>query len=391
MNILYVLNSTYALGGATKSFLTLIETVKQCGHTSIVVAPDEDGVAITLRQMDVEVIAMPYRNNTYPDLRNPKEAILFLPRLAARRMLILKAVNAVYERIKSRDIALVHTNVSVVDVGERVAKRLGIPHIYHIREYGDSDFHLHYYPSSKAFHRRLSHNYTLCITRAIQQHHLLSGCPKSLVVYNGITMTEEKERKALPAAPYFLYAGRIEKAKGLMDLAVAYAKFAKKQGADCPSLAIAGETTEPPYCQKIIQYLEDKGVKNKVNFLGSRRDIGHLMRHATATIVPSHFEGFGRCLPEAMLSGCIVIGRDTAGTKEQLDNGLQFTGKEIGYRFHNIAELSQSLEKVVGASEEERQAMRTRALQTVNEYYTQRRYTCSIIQLYEKIERERNH
>ena len=160
MNILYVLNSTYALGGATKSFLTLIEAVKQRGHTPVVVAPDEDGVAITLRQMGVEVIAVPYRNNTYPDLRNPKEAILFLPRLIARRILIQKAAHAVYERVKSRDIALVHTNVSVVDVGERVAKRLGVPHIYHIREYGDSDFHLHYYPSFKAFHRRLAQSYT---------------------------------------------------------------------------------------------------------------------------------------------------------------------------------------------------------------------------------------
>lgn len=391
MNILYVLNSTYALGGATKSFLTLIEAVKKCGYMPIVVAPDENGIAITLRQMGVEVIALPYRNNTYPDLRNLKEAILFLPRLAARRMLIQKAVNAVYEQVKSRDIALVHTNVSVVDIGERVAKRLGVPHIYHIREYGDSDFHLKYYPSTKAFHRRLAQNYTICITRAIQQHHLLSRNSKSLVIYNGITMAEEKELKELPAIPYFLYAGRIEKAKGLMDLAIAYAKFAEKQTVDFPSLAISGERTEPTYCQKIIQYLEEKGVKSKVNFLGSRRDIGHLMHHATATIVPSHFEGFGRCLPEAMLSGCIVIGRDTGGTKEQFDNGLQLTGKEIGYRFHNIAELAQCLEKVVNANEEERQAMRTRALRTVNKYYTQRRYTTSIIQLYEKIIRERNH
>ena len=181
------------------------------------------------------VIAVPYRNNTYPDLRNPKEAILFLPRLIARRILIQKAAHAVYERVKSRDIALVHTNVSVVDVGERVAKRLGVPHIYHIREYGDSDFHLHYYPSFKAFHRRLAQSYTLCITRAIQRHHLQSGNSKSLVVYNGITMAEEKEQKELPAMPYFLYAGRIEEAKGLMDLAIAYAQFVEKQGADCPS------------------------------------------------------------------------------------------------------------------------------------------------------------
>ena len=70
MNILYILHSTYPLGGASKSFLTLIKGVQEQGHTPIVVTPDEEGVAITLRQMGVEVITIPFRTNTYPDLRS---------------------------------------------------------------------------------------------------------------------------------------------------------------------------------------------------------------------------------------------------------------------------------------------------------------------------------
>ena len=50
MNILYILHSTYPLGGASKSFLTLIKGVQEQGHTPIVVAPDKEGVAITLQQ-----------------------------------------------------------------------------------------------------------------------------------------------------------------------------------------------------------------------------------------------------------------------------------------------------------------------------------------------------
>lgn len=391
MNILYVLNSTYALGGATKSFLTLIEAVRQQGHTPIVVAPDTEGVAITLQQMGVEVIVVNYRNNTYPDLRHTKDALLFLPRLVARRWLIHKAVDTVYQQVKDRNIALVHTNVSVVDVGEKVAQRLAIPHIYHIREYGDADFHFRYYPSSTAVHRRLSAQYTLCITRAIQQYHHLAGNKRSEVVYNGIKPPSEKVQGELPREPYFLYAGRVEQTKGLLDLAKAYAQFVALHGAKAPLLVVAGEVVEPPYYEKIAQYLTDKGVKNMTVFLGPRRDIGPLMHHAVATIVPSYFEGFGRCLPEAMMCGCITIGRDTAGTKEQLDNGLQLTGQEIGYRFHDVDELTQRLEEVVKATPQTLEAMRQRALQTVEHYYTQQRYTDSIIHLYEQIDRERNH
>ena len=391
MNILYVLNSTYALGGATKSFLTLIEAVRQQGHTPIVVAPDTDGVAKTLQQMGVEVIAVNYRNNTYPDLRHAKDAVLFLPRLAARRWLIHKAVDTVYQQLKDRHITLVHTNVSVVDVGEKVAERLKIPHIYHIREYGDADFNFRYYPSSRAMHRRLAVQHTLCITRAIQQYHHLAGNPLSKVVYNGIKAPIQKAKGELPQMPYFLYAGRVEQTKGLLDLVEAYTQFVAHHGAKAPLLVVAGEVVEPPYYEKIAQYLTDKGVKNMIVFLGPRHDIGALMHHAIATIVPSHFEGFGRCLPEAMMCGCLTIGRDTAGTQEQLDNGLQFTGEEIGYRFHNVDELTHQLEAAYTDSPQKREAMRQRALQTVEHYYTQQRYTDSIIHLYEQIDRERNH
>lgn len=40
-----------------------------------------------------------------------------------------------------------------------------------------------------------------------------------------------------------------------------------------------------------------------------------------ALIVPSPFEAFGLITAEAMFNKCLVIGRDTAGTKEQFDNG----------------------------------------------------------------------
>ena len=45
------------------------------------------------------------------------------------------------------------------------------------------------------------------------------------------------------------------------------------------------------------------------------------MSKALALFVPSSFEGFGFITVEAMFCGCLVIGRNTGGTKEQFDNG----------------------------------------------------------------------
>lgn len=63
-------------------------------------------------------------------------------------------------------------------------------------------------------------------------------------------------------------------------------------------------------------------IASQVVFLGMRKDIYSLMKDAMALIVPSYWEGFGFITTEAMFNGCLVIGRNTSGTKEQFDNGL---------------------------------------------------------------------
>ena len=81
-------------------------------------------------------------------------------------------------------------------------------------------------------------------------------------------------------------------------------------------------------------------------FLGVRNDVHQLMRKAKALIVASRNEGFGFITSEAMYNNCIVIGYNTAGTKEQFDNGLVDTGSEIALRYLNQSELLYNLEYV---------------------------------------------
>ncbi len=68
-----------------------------------------------------------------------------------------------------------------------------------------------------------------------------------------------------------------------------------------------------------------------------------LMNRATALIVPSPFEAFGLITAEAMFNKCLVIGKDTAGTKEQFDNGQRKYNKEIALRFTNEQQLTTHL------------------------------------------------
>ena len=65
------------------------------------------------------------------------------------------------------------------------------------------------------------------------------------------------------------------------------------------------------------------------------------MAHAAAFLMCSENEGLGRVSIEAMFYGCLVIGRNSGGTKEfVLDN-------RTGYLFNTIEECASIMQKAV--------------------------------------------
>lgn len=374
MKIAYVLNSSDPFGGASKSFFTLLKGVVGAGNNALVVLPDTGGMKKEIERLGVTVACLNYRPNTYPYDSTLKDLLLWIPRLLARRYVNYLA----YRRLSSmlKDVDIVHTNVSVIDIGARAARRCGIPHVYHFREYGDLDFSLHYFPSVHSFLRSV--DYSICITRDIQRYHHLSSNGSSTVVYNGIAHRSDimpvpdKDR-----TDYVLFVGRIEPTKGLSQLVEAYGK----SGIDVP-LWIAGEALSPRYMETLRLQIHGMGLDDRVVFLGVRTDLPQLMRNAHCVVVPSSCEAFGRVMPEAMFQGCLVIGRDSGGTHEQFENGLVYSGGEIGLRYTTTDELAELLRHMDSLADD---GMRLRAFRTVNHFYSVESYVQDIITFYNRI------
>lgn len=380
MKILYILNSTFATGGATKSLLCLIDGMRKRGEYAHVVVPDEEGVCTTLQDWHIPYTVLNYRPSTYPFHRNIKEWLLFLPRLIARRFLERRATQALQQLIKKEHFDIVHTNVSVVGIGFKAAQKAHTPHVYHFREYADLDFNTYYYPSSRRFHNmvKCEGSYTISITQGIARHHGLDNYSRGKVIYNGIM---DEPRALQPIwGDYLLYAGRLEHTKGILDIITAYATSKVKM-----PLYLAGAETEPTTSQKIRAVIANHGIGKQVVFLGERTDVRQLMHNARATLIASHQEAFGRSMPEAMAESCLCIANDTAGTKEQLDLGAQLTGEEIALRYHDIDELAQLISQVATATPESFLPYIQRALQTVNAKYTVASYVQHIHNFYDEI------
>lgn len=385
MRIVYILHSSNPYEGSSKAFLSYIYRIKETGITPLVIVPGMKGIGQQLVSSGISVSALNYRTATYPKVKTIKDLLLWFPRLCGRIYVNTKASNQLSAICRKFNAQLIHTNVSVVDIGYRASRKLNIPHLWHIREYGDMDFGYHYYFSRKQQLARYHtpQSYTICITKGIQQHQGLANTPTSKVIYDG----------AIGATPldishhesgYFLFVGRIEKAKGIEPLIDAYAMYHERCKNPLP-LYVAGDTPNTLYKQQIKDKINGYGLEKDILLLGMRDNVAQLYMGAKALIMSSLSEGFGLVTAEAMNAGCPVIGYDTAGTKEQFDNGKEKCGHEIALRYTTTEQLVQHMTDVTNAPCDYYDSMRVAAKNVVDELYTKENNAKQIIQFYREI------
>ncbi len=369
MKILCVLSSVSPFGGSSKSFLRLAkELISSHDIEMLVCVPSMGGVCEDLKLLDnVKIEVLNVRFNVYPPSRSIKDFLLFLPKLIWHFLINTLAYFKLKRLARAYKPDIIHTNVGVVNVGYKVARGLKIPHIYHLREYQDLDFGMRIMPSKLNFREKLNsdNNYNICITNGIKEHFRLE-VKNSKVIYDpcfnrdNVWFEESKEK-------YFLFVGRLDEKKGVYDVLEAFSIFFAKNKDYRLLLAGVPSDGNMDILQNEVKRLR---IGNAVDFLGMRNDVFDLMRKATLTIMASVSEGFGLVTTEAMMNGCLVVGKDVAGTKEQFDNGLNFTGKEIALRYQTVGELSNIMADVVEKGILVYFPMIEKAQKTVVNFYT---------------------
>lgn len=389
MRVLYVLSTTTMSNGSTKAFLSLCLGLKDKGVEPIVVCPNSLGVFCVLKDKGITALCIPNRNSVYPPFESLRDKILYVPRLVGHGVINAMAVTKTKKVCTRYHPDLIHSNGALVDVGFRAAKSLGIPHIYHLREYHDMYFGMNIMPSMNGFkNKNLVYSNSICITSAVKDHYANEkNCNKLRVIYDGvhpkksIAFSNEKGK-------YFLFVGRIEEGKGIMDILVAFSKFVEKRK-DYKLLA-AGIPLSATFFNEIKAYIEVNGLTGFVDFLGIRNDVDSLMQKASAVIMASRFEGFGLVTAEAMFNGCLVIGHDTGGTKEQFDNGMKMSGEEIGLRYGSVEDLSRLMFEVADSGIEKYLPMIKRGQQVAASLYSIETCVDNVLEYYNDILADKN-
>ncbi len=144
---------------------------------------------------------------------------------------------------------------------------------------------------------------------------------KVTVIHNGVDTTkfcpgtsgkEIVKKRNLTSGGYILSVGRLEPRKNYSALIRAYAKFSGK----ALPLVIVGQRHFG--FKDIFELVNRLGLGNKIIFLEDVRDeeLPALYRHAKVFVYPTHAEGFGMPLLEAMASGVPIISSNTTSIPE---------------------------------------------------------------------------
>ena len=226
MKLLF-LASTGEYGGSSTALYNIIKTLKDRIEI-IVIFPNRGKFSCEIELIGIKCIYIHYKFQLYPPFKTFKNIIIYIPRAINQVFL------GIFSRVKLtkiiRDINpdIVHTNVGPVYVGYLIAKKLNIPHVWHIREYQDLDFDMHFFPSKNFFIKSLkaTNNFPIAITEDIRNYFQMGN--NASIIYDGVFGEDALPEIIGNKSKYFLFVGRLEIAKGIDDAIKAFCEFAKK-------------------------------------------------------------------------------------------------------------------------------------------------------------------
>lgn len=381
MRILFISGST-ANAGSPMALFNMACGLKERGHEIAVVFPGHKGPI--LKRFEDAGFKL-YCDEKYGLSINPSVLNIFQRRKKIKALTNNTHLKGyVHYVINDFNPDVVHTNIGPLNIAFNICQELGIPHVWHLREYQDLDMGIEFYPSKEKFIEKIhsAGNHSIAISQGIFDHWSLGINDR--IIYDGIYSKKNiPEFYSGEKENVFLFVGRLTRAKGFGMMLTTFKKFLKTHPGY--QLQVVGKGCGIYGCWwKLWSKLSLPS--GSIKYFGTihSADIFGLMKKAKATVVPSKFEAFCFVGAEAMLNGCVVIGKNTAGMKEQLDNGLRISGREIGIRFSTKQELLDRLDMVADGKDDFSQ-MKAAARQVVLDSYSIEKNAEQVEALYNEI------
>ncbi len=179
--------------------------------------------------------------------------------------------------------------------------------------------------------------------------------PKIEVLYMGSDkpeMLNDDETDALKKSLNFRdesfnlgMVGRINEAKG-QHLLIEAVNLLVKKGLNVNAYFV-GHAMKKSYLEELKKELKDKNLENNIHFLGFMKNPHHFYQICDAVVLASKRETFGLVLIEAMQVATAVIGSNSGGVVEIIED--EKTG--LLFEAENFESLADEIEKLMNKSE----------------------------------------
>lgn len=385
MNILFVSHSD-SLGGANQSLIHLIKGLKKYNYGITVLIPKGTGEIIpVLEGMDCDVMIANYHRC----VRTGIEIRPFIKHFA-NRTVIRDICNVIEKKQGAERIHLIHSNGSICDVGALISKKLGVPHIWHVRENVDFYNFSFLYP---LMHRRLLQNSTvvICISKYIEKYAKEKyGLTNTIVIYNGFDIPDKEMfssrrdgcKEDVNGICNIIIAGAIYKNKGHEDALRALSIIKKEYKVRQVRLLIVGtqETTkdQEERIRNLAQALKIENDIELLPFCGSE-ELSLIREKCDIALQCSIKEGMGRVTIESMLEKLLVIGARSGATEELITDGYNGWLYEPG----NSRHLAEKIYQAIMCKDRER--IREDAFKWAAENYSNERITEQFVEVYKDL------
>ena len=364
------------LYGANRALLTLVKKLKSEGrYEPMVVIP-----AKGLFTDELDAIKVPYLVCSITQwMAIYREPVSFAIKRRKRLKAIEDELKIMEERFKDENIALIHSNSSVIPHGAFLAKRLGCRHVWHVREFPKEHYGMR--PFLKEEQVRKAFNAAdrlIAISDAVKEN-LQEKYPAAKVmrIYDGIdTCVNDQTDHNDHDGVTFLYTAYLFPAKHQMDVCMAASEL-KKEGIADFKVIFAGDG-DKHYRKKIEDFIAAQGLDKNVMIKGFVEDMDSLLNEADAGIIASEYEGFGLATVEYMRTGLPVIGRRSGATPEIVKD------EETGLLYDDIQGLVKCMKKLISdAALRERMGMEGK--ERVKEFFTSDINAEKILSMYDGI------
>lgn len=378
INVLFISHSLLMGGGANRSMIRLIiELRDNHGVNPIMLAPEgklrpgDHGLVEECQKYDI-----PVERAIIPWFLHQK---VWLHR--AKYLAMLLSYPFVIKRLKKYNIDMVHSNGSVFDLGARISRTLGVPHVWHLREFGTEDetfkpvwsknFICNAYGGGDAF---------IAISDAIKRSYI-GRIPQDKVyrIYNGIDASKYcKLAEHNNDVIQFVIVGVVTPHKNQFD-AVRAVNYLVSKGIKDFHLTIIGQEIVD-YSTEIRKFVEVNSLNDYVSILGLRNDVPDLLANMDVGLMLSKTEAFGRVTVEYMFQNLAVIASDTGANPELIVDGT--TG--MLYHFGNAEVLASKMQQLI----EDKMLLKEIA-SNGNKYaietFPSEKNSCAIFSLYEDL------